>query len=237
MARRHYARTCRDLRGRSPNSQNNEDNQTQDFQPFKDHALAAEVISSESKLSSKRIPSTSCGRDCQLLQANVSEIWLTDSGASAHVYFQREWFSEFHPRRDGISIALGDSSQCAVAGIGTIPIAKWVNTECTLCNYEGFVNGELVLLAIFVNDGFMACRSVEVLYFILSELNKEFKINVADATYFVVLQIKRDKINNTMIIHQSAYIEQVICKYGMSEANSLSTPADPSVILHGRNRQ
>ena len=123
----HYARTCRERHGRSPNSQNNEGKQTQDFQPFKDHALAAEAISSESKLSSRRIPSTSCERERQILQANVSDIWLTDSGASAHITFRREWFSEFHPRRDGSSIALGDTSQYAVAGISTIPIVKWVN--------------------------------------------------------------------------------------------------------------
>ena len=109
---------------------------------------------------------------------------------------------------------------------------KIVACDGDQCIFVGFVNGELVLLAIFVDDGFMACKSVEVLNFILSELNKEFEITVGDATYFVGLQIKRDKINNTMIIHQSAYIEQVICKYGMSEANSLSIPADPNVILH-----
>ena len=64
---------------------------------------------------------------------------------------------------------------------------KLVACDDDQCIFVGFVNGQLVLLAIFLNDGFMDCKSVEVLNFILSELNKEFEITVGDATYFVGL--------------------------------------------------
>ena len=99
------------------------------------------------------------------------------------------------------------------------------------CIFIGFVCGWLVYEALFVDDGFVACKSSEVLSYILKVLSQEFEITVGDASYFVGMQIKRNREKKEMIIHQSAYIQQVINKFGMSDAKSISVPADPNVIL------
>lgn len=43
-----------------------------------------------------------------LLNKDISEVWLTDSGASRHITYHRDWFSNFRPVSN-ISVALGDN--------------------------------------------------------------------------------------------------------------------------------
>ena len=55
-----------------------------------------------------------------LRNTDQREAWYTDSGASAHIFFRREWFADNHPRRDGSTVVLGDNRECAVVGEGNI---------------------------------------------------------------------------------------------------------------------
>ena len=59
-----------------------------------------------------------------LLNTDQKDIWITDSGASAHITFRRDWFTDYRPRRDGSIVVLGDNRQCEVAGEGTIRIER-----------------------------------------------------------------------------------------------------------------
>lgn len=51
------------------------------------------------------------------------DIWITDSGASRHMTYRREWLTEFKPI-DGEVVSLGNSEQCRVTGSGTVMINK-----------------------------------------------------------------------------------------------------------------
>lgn len=57
-----------------------------------------------------------------LLNVNTQDVWFTDSGASRHITYRREWFEKFLPTGDTIS--LGDDGVCDVAGVGTVLIEK-----------------------------------------------------------------------------------------------------------------
>lgn len=63
----------------------------------------------------------------RILNANTSDVWLLDSGASKHMSFRREWFVEFNESSEFVS--LGDDSTCEVKGRGTILIKRSVNNE------------------------------------------------------------------------------------------------------------
>lgn len=69
-----------------------------------------------------------------LLAVGIEDVWLTDSGASAHITYRRDWFVEYHPRRDGSTIVLGDDGECEIAGEGTVRIekliaGKWIESQ------------------------------------------------------------------------------------------------------------
>lgn len=60
--------------------------------------------------------------------ADVSEVWVSDSGASRHICYRREWFSELRGCRE-IQITLGDNKTYVAKEIGTILIKKFVNNK------------------------------------------------------------------------------------------------------------
>lgn len=64
----------------------------------------------------------------QLMAIGKSDVWITDSGASRHITYRRDWYSDFRPS-SGESISLGDNGVCEVIGTGTIIIDKLVNGE------------------------------------------------------------------------------------------------------------
>lgn len=77
-------------------------------------------------------------------------------------------------------------------------------------------------LALFVDDGIIAAKSMLILKSIIKSLSKMFGITFDDCSNFVGLQICRDRINETMFIHQSAYTEQIIEKFGTKNSKEAS---------------
>ena len=103
--------------------------------------------------------------------------------------------------------------------------------EADKCVFVGEFEGEIVYLALFVDDGLIASRKKETLNRIVSRLSQTFKVTIGDSSVFVGMQIIRDRERKSVIIHQSAYTAKIIEKFRMSEARALCVPADPNVIL------
>jgi len=104
-------------------------------------------------------------------------------------------------------------------------------TEADKCVFAGHYGQQIVYLAIFVDDGLIACKSREILSSIIKELSHEFDITIGDASLFVGMQINRDRKRKSTFINQSAYVRTVLKRFGMNEAKAVSVPADPNVIL------
>lgn len=118
----HIARRCRkkkyDQRQRKQGGQRNEDNRVSAF-----------VVTSRDNRDSMCRDSNTSGHVEQIEQfmcENVKDVWITDSGASKHITFRRDWFAELRPSH-GEKIALGDDGLCEVKGVGTIMIKKFLN--------------------------------------------------------------------------------------------------------------
>ncbi|CAD7087751.1 unnamed protein product [Hermetia illucens] len=62
----------------------------------------------------------------RLIAVDTSDVWITDSGASRHITYRRDWYSEFESS-SGESISLGDNGVCEVTGSGTVLIDRLVN--------------------------------------------------------------------------------------------------------------
>lgn len=105
-------------------------------------------------------------------------------------------------------------------------------SQADQCIFVGQVNGETVYLALFVDDGLVAAKTESTLNYIASKLSEAFQIKIGDSSSFVGMQIERDRVNKTLAIHQSAYFEKTIEKFGMREAKSISISIDPHVVLY-----
>ena len=108
---------------------------------------------------------------------------------------------------------------------------SFVESEADKCVLVGMLNECVVYLAIFVDDGLLACKSAQVLNIILDALRNGFEITVGDASYFIGLEINRDRSKRTMLINQCKYIRKILDKYGMNDVKPKCVPADPHVTL------
>ncbi|KAL7304754.1 hypothetical protein TKK_0002986 [Trichogramma kaykai] len=63
----------------------------------------------------------------EIMKLDVSESWFTDSGASQHITFRREWLQDFVESNCEESIFLGDNKACRIKGSGTIMIDRYIN--------------------------------------------------------------------------------------------------------------
>lgn len=108
---------------------------------------------------------------------------------------------------------------------------EFVECEADKCIFVSKLKDDIVYLGLFVDDGLVASRNVETLKLILHKLNETFEITVGDSNVFVGIQIQRNRIEKTLLIHQTAYTKKLIGKFRMTDAKPLSVPANPHVKL------
>ncbi|CAH2099085.1 unnamed protein product [Euphydryas editha] len=97
------------------------------------------------------------------------------------------------------------------------------------CIYIGLTKGITCYLCLYVDDGLLLCKDKSVLTEVINDLQANFNIKTYPLSCFVGMQI--EKSNDYIFIHQTQYIEQLLKKFNMTEANSNSVPADPHVKL------
>lgn len=61
------------------------------------------------------------GQEEYLLNQDTSDVWITDSGASRHITFRRDWLIDYRPS-SGETVSLGDDGMCAAEETGTVLI-------------------------------------------------------------------------------------------------------------------
>lgn len=105
----------------------------------------------------------------------------------------------------------------------------FVQSQADSCIFIGIFNKIRVLLIIFVDDALVISASKLLIQEIIEYLKQAFKIKMLNLKYFVGMEIQR--INDYIYIHQKEYIEQIVKKFCMSDANPVSTPADVNVII------
>lgn len=110
----HIARNCFKRRDKSENNKDNEKSKRKSNSD--DHAnLEAFLVS---------------GFECctRIMNSDVKDIWILDSGASKHMSFRRKWFIDLDESYRK-TVSLGDDSVCKVMGCGTILIKRLVDNE------------------------------------------------------------------------------------------------------------
>lgn len=103
------------------------------------------------------------------------------------------------------------------------------NSHADRCVYVGNVNNNKVYLLLYVDDGLLLSKSKESLNTVMYELKLNFEIKQCDPKNFVGLEIKQSE--DFIFIHQSKYIERLLFKYNMQDANCNNIPVDPHTTL------
>lgn len=96
------------------------------------------------------------------------DIWITDSGASRHMTYRREWLTEFKPT-DGEVVSLGNSEQCKVTGNGTVTVDKWVDSEWKSARIENVllvpdIKRNLFSVGAYAKKGYSATFEQRVIF-------------------------------------------------------------------------
>ena len=94
-----------------------------------------------------------------LLRADTADVWVTDSGASAHMTYRREWFTEYRSKSDRSTVSLGDDGECSVNGVGTILVerlvdGKWHETKMENVLHVLKVKKNLLSVGVCAEKGF-----------------------------------------------------------------------------------
>lgn len=104
-----------------------------------------------------------------------------------------------------------------------------------MCIYQGTLNGEPVILVLYVDDGLILRKTKTALYKIANQLQDAFKITIGEPNHFVGLEITRNTNTGSISIGVSSYIANLLKRFNLTESKGCRIPANPSVCLTDPN--
>ena len=99
------------------------------------------------------------------------------------------------------------------------------------CVYLRKRGNDWTIICLYVDDGLIAGTNESSVSSFISKLQKRFQVTVNEPTCYVGMEIRQDRKNKTIAVSQSGYIRRVLEKFGMTDANPVATPMEPSVKL------
>ena len=91
---------------------------------------------------------------------------------------------------------------------------------------------ELQIIAVYVDDLILLTKTSEEMHGLNTDLSSRFKMkDLGKLHYCLGISMNLNETTQTLRLSQSRYLLKIIEKYGLSEAKTVSTPADPNVKL------
>ena len=100
------------------------------------------------------------------------------------------------------------------------------------CLYVLQEHGKIVLIVlIYIDDMAIAGKEIPGIILFKQNLSKDFKItDLGEIKFILGIQITRDRSNYLLYLNQSAYITQILVRFGMLDVKPVSTPL---AVKHG----
>ena len=98
------------------------------------------------------------------------------------------------------------------------------------CVFTRKKNDSLMLIAVYVDDVILAAKTAEEMSSIKELLQSKFKMKDIGKLHFI-LGINVVLGKESVSLHQSSYIENMLTRFGMADSNPVATPADTNVKL------
>ncbi|GLV46384.1 hypothetical protein CBL_20727, partial [Carabus blaptoides fortunei] len=92
--------------------------------------------------------------------------------------------------------------------------------ECTF-----YKNETVVATALYVDDGLIVASSESDIQKLLSHLQEKYELTINKPSQLLGMTINREA-DGSIYIHQEAYAQAVLKRFGMTDANPVSTPAE-----------
>ena len=89
-------------------------------------------------------------------------------------------------------------------------------------------NGELTLLAVYVDDGILSSTHEHLINNTIDDLRKHFTLKSGALTLFLGLHIHIDQQHNIWL-NQYKYIKTILDRFNMKDCRGITTPADASI--------
>ena len=95
--------------------------------------------------------------------------------------------------------------------------------SCVYCKF--LPSGDGIYLLLYVDDMLIACKHIEEIEKLKSELRSEFEMkDLCSASKILGMQVKRDRAANTLFLTQAGYVRKVLSKFDMVTTKAVSTP-------------
>ena len=100
------------------------------------------------------------------------------------------------------------------------------------CLYILWEHGKIILMVlIYVDDMAIAGKEIPEIILFKQNLSKDFEItDLGEMKFILGIQITRDHFNHLLYLNQSAYIIQILTRFGMLDVKPVSTPL---AVKHG----
>ena len=112
-------------------------------------------------------------------------------------------------------------------------LLKFGLTRCETdpCVYFSRKNNDLLIVGIFVDDGFAAGTNTSLVKSVIDFLSQEFEMRSLPATRFLGLDIHRDRSRRQLFINQPDFVRKILTKFHMNACHATAIPADPGTRL------
>lgn len=98
------------------------------------------------------------------------------------------------------------------------------------CIYRIGHGDNTILIAVYVDDIILVSRNLNKIEELKKNLVQEFDVrDLGEINYCLGIEFSRN--NDTIALHQSGYIRDILDRFGMTESKPVSTPMDPNVKL------
>ncbi|KAK2578606.1 hypothetical protein KPH14_001023 [Odynerus spinipes] len=108
--------------------------------------------------------------------------------------------------------------------LGFVPSAA---DPCVFYSGEG---EDIVMAAVYVDDILVASRNEKAIEDLMTHLSKSFEIrNLGEVKYCLGIEFSR--LNGEIVMNQKGYINDILCRFHMTNSNPVATPLDPGSKL------
>ena len=106
------------------------------------------------------------------------------------------------------------------------------------CLYVRRTSGNIMLVALYVDDLLIAGNDMSAISWIKGELRKLFDMkDLGESQVCLGLEIRRDRSSRTLHLSQTSYISTILERFSMQNSKPVPTPMESSFITHSWNIQ
>jgi len=110
------------------------------------------------------------------------------------------------------------------------------NLHADPCVFIWKTDEGITLITVWVDDLLAFASTIHLMEIGKKKISQTFEItDLGKPNKIVSIEITWDQAHKTLTITQTAYIESILMKYNLQDANPVSTPMDPNIKLEPGN--